>query len=456
VTATAVSDTGRAGAFSGGVVALFGTQVFGAALGVVSGILLARLLGPAAKGDYYLIVLLPATALMLLQLGLPQAFGFFSARGATRDILWKAFTLVVTLSAVAATGVAILLLGTDDGRLSQLRIDQVALAFLGFPLALHAMFTTGIVTGRKAVRWFSGITIAQAVVSLALLVGVLVGFGASVTTAIIVYLLGIAFQSVAFAYAARRVVAANPTPERVSYGQLFGYGLPFYPGSLATFFSYRVDAYLIAFLIPNPSTALGYYSVAVGLAEMVFFFPRAVSILFFPHVASSNRDEADAHVARVSRVTLLVTAVFALLLIPAAAVLIWLLLPAFKPSMAPLLVLLPGAVALSVTTVLDGYFRGIGRPGVTSTVSLISLVINVVANVVLIPTFGIVGAAAASLVSYTLTSVTLTVIARRTTAIRALDFWLPRTADVRYVASMSASIVGRVLGHRAGFRPKDG
>ncbi len=54
-----MQDTSRAGIFSGRVAVLFATQSFGAILGIFNGILLARLLGPAAKGDYYLLILVP-------------------------------------------------------------------------------------------------------------------------------------------------------------------------------------------------------------------------------------------------------------------------------------------------------------------------------------------------------------------------------------------------------------
>jgi O-antigen/teichoic acid export membrane protein len=75
--------------------------------------------------------------------------------------------------------------------------------------------------------------------------------------------------------------------------------------------------------------------MAVGLAELVFFFPSAVSTLFFPHVASSPREDSDRQVAMVSRVTLLVSGAVAILLIPAAAAMIWALLPAFGPAIPP-------------------------------------------------------------------------------------------------------------------------
>jgi O-antigen/teichoic acid export membrane protein len=102
----------------------------------------------------------------------------------------------------------------------------------------------------------------------------------------------------------------------------------------------------------------------------------------------------------VSRVTLLVSGAVALLMTPAAAVMIWVFLPAFGPALPPLLVLLPGVVALSASKVVAGYITGINRPRARIVVSYSTLGVNIVANLILIPRFGIVGAAAASLVSY--------------------------------------------------------
>ena len=104
-----MKEPSRVGIFSGRVAILFGTQVFGAAVGIVNGILLARLLGPAAKGDYYLLVLVPTTVMVLVQLGLPQAFGFYAARGQTLGIVAKSLVLTPILSSVAFVGVIVLL-----------------------------------------------------------------------------------------------------------------------------------------------------------------------------------------------------------------------------------------------------------------------------------------------------------------------------------------------------------
>lgn len=440
----------RAGTFSGRVLVLFGTQVFGAGVGIVNGILLARLLGPAAKGDYYILILVPTTTMVLIQLGLPQAFGFFAARGQTVGIVTKTIVLTATLSLAAFLAVIALLPLLREAFLHGIGLEQILFAFLALPLALNATFTTSIVTGRQAVHWYAAVNMACPIASTVLLVLILGGLGPSVNGAIAVYLIASSIQSIGFAIGARRVSAVNTRTKPVSYRELFRYGLPFYPGSLTLFFSYRADAYLIAWLMAEPSAPLGYYSMAVGLAELVFFFPNAVATLFFPHVAGSSREESDRQVAMVSRVALLVTAAVAVALAPAAVLMIRIVLPAFVPSLPALLILLPGVVALSATKVVYGYVTGIGMPAVTSYVNIFAFVLNIIANLILIPRFGIVGASTASLVSYSVSSVVFTTIAARLANTRVLDFWVPRSSDLRFIVTMTIGLVRRVLGATPG------
>ena len=183
-----MQETGRAAAFSGRVVALFATQVFGALVGIFNGILLARLLGPAGKGDYYLLLLVPSTAMVLVQLGLPQAVSFYTARGRTAGIMTRALVLTVVLSAGALVAVALLLPLLQDAILHGIALDQFLVALVALPIAVSATFTTAIIMGRQAVRWYAGINIAYPIATGLLLV-VLAGLGPSVMGAIVVYLI---------------------------------------------------------------------------------------------------------------------------------------------------------------------------------------------------------------------------------------------------------------------------
>lgn len=431
--------------FSDRVVVLFVAQVVTAGVGIFNGFVLARLLGPSAKGDYYLLTLLPSTIMVLTQLGLPQAFGFYAARGETRGLTRKTLFLTAAIALPAFAVTVALLPVLRATFLAGLESGQIVFALFALPIALNATFTTGIVLGRQAVRWYAGVNITQAIAYSVLLVVVVATLGLGLVGALGVFLAITCLQAGGFLAGAARVTAHSQDSKTVPVRDLFKYGLPLWPGALTQFFSYRADVFILAFLLVDASAPLGYYSMGVSMAEMVFFFPNAVSILLFPHVAGSPREDSDRQVPMVSRVTLLMTAGFGLALVPVATVLISVFLPAFTPALPALYVLLPGVVALSIAKVLSGYLSGLGRTGLTSAVNVISFVLNVAVNLVLIPRFGILGAAASSLISYTASSIAFTIIAARFAHAGRLDFWIPRWSDIRFAAGTTVTLARRLL-----------
>jgi O-antigen/teichoic acid export membrane protein len=169
----------------------------------------------------------------------------------------------------------------------------------------------------------------------------------------------------------------------------------------------------------------------VSLAELTFFVPDAVSTVFFPRVAGMERESADEKVASVTRFTVLITLVATLALIPAAFAAVNLVLPDFRDSLAPFLVLLPGIICLTVAKVLASYVGGLGIPLRVAMASGSALAVNIVANLILIPSLGIMGAAVASLVSYTLNATLLLTIASRLSRRRPMEFVVPTGAELR-------------------------
>ncbi len=442
-------DAGGRGTFSDRVAVLFATQVFATALGIFNGLLLARLLGPSGKGQYYLVALIPGTIMVLVQLGLPQALGFYAARDQTRSLVGKAVVLAGILSGVALLVVVVAMPVIRGTLLRDIETWPIIIGLLVVPALVNATFMTGIVLGRQAVRWNLGANVVAALTATVLLVVVVGIMGLGVTGAVIVFFTATMIQSLGFLAGALRVTAHPTQQPAVTYRQLVRYGLPLFPGALTLYFGYRLDVYLIAWLMIDSSTQLGYYSMAVTIAEMAFFVPSAVSTLFFPHVAGSEREQSDAQVSVTSRATLLITAATGVGLVPVSIVLFALVLPAFGASMVPLLILLPGIVALSVNKVVTGYLQGIGLTGLTSAISVGAFAVNLIANLALIPAYGIAGAAMASLISYTASSIACTVVAARLARVPMLAFWVPRGDDVRFVWRTALGMIRRLLRRRA-------
>lgn len=423
--------------FSGRVLILFATSVVTTGIGIVNGLILARILGPSGKGDFYLLTLLPTTVTILIQLGLPQAFGFYAARGQTIRINAMALTLTIALSVPAFILTFALLPVLRSTILHFLDPYMIILGLAALPLLLVATFTTGILLGRQAVRWYAAASVGLTVASFCVYVLIVGVFGFGLVGALWAALLGACFGPVAYFVGSVRASARIAHPNPLSYRELFRYGLPLYPGNLTQFLSARIDVYLLAWLLVDPSAPLGYYSMAVTMAQLVFFLPNAVSTIYFPHVAGSTREDSDRHVALVSRVTLIITAVVAVALVPLGTFMIHLVLPAFDAALPAFYLLLPGVVALSLVKVLSSYLAGLAMTAWMSYVNVAALAVNVVANLILIPPFGILGAAVASLVSYSASAIAFSVLVARLTHSSIADFWIPRVGDVRFAVTMT-------------------
>jgi O-antigen/teichoic acid export membrane protein len=441
----ASEDLGASARFTDRVLVLFSQSVFATAIGIAVGFLNARMLGPGGKGDFYLLTLVPATIVVVLQLGLPQALAFYTARGQVRGIVSMSAYLTVALCVPALIVAGLLIPILQSTVLRGIDQTEILLALIALPLALNATFSTGILLGRQSVQWYSLVNVILSLVAVVLFV-VLVGvLQLGVVGALIAFILETSIGTVGWYIGSRRSTAKVAQATSVSYRALFRYGLPYYPGSLTQFFSVRLDVFLLAFMLADPSSPIGWYSMAVTIASLVFFLPNAVSTLFFPHVAGSTRQDSNRQVPMVARVTLLITAAIALALVPVAIVLILVLLPDFQPSLPPLLILLPGVVALSLTKVLSSYVAGVGRTSWTSFVNVSALALNIAVNLALIPAFGILGAATASLISYAYSAVAFSVMASRLGAVTLRTLWIPRTSDVRFTVATSASMARRLL-----------
>jgi O-antigen/teichoic acid export membrane protein len=233
----------------------------------------------------------------------------------------------------------------------------------------------------------------------------------------------------------------------IRLGELAGYGARSYPASVAGFFNYRADVFLLSALLGDPA-AIGLYGLAVSLAELTFFVPDSVATVFFPRVASSDRRTADELAPVVSRFTVLLTTLAAIGLVPVAFAAVYLIIPDFSASLPAFLIILPGIVALSVSKILSSYVSGLGLPLRVALVSSSALGINLVANLVLIPSYGFQGAAAASLISYSAHAAMLLVITSRLTRRSPFAYLVPSGAEWRRLSAGLRELRERLRGSR--------
>ena len=125
-------------------------------------------------------------------------------------------------------------------------------------------------------------------------------------------------------------------------------------------------------------------------------------------------------------------------------------LPRYVDCLPAFLVLLPGAVSMSISKVLGGYVAGRGRPGLLAGGMIAVLALNVGLNLVFIPMYGIVGASLSSLVSYTVQAGIVVYFTSRLSGQRAFSLFVPGPGEVHLVVETVRRFVGHALARSPG------
>jgi O-antigen/teichoic acid export membrane protein len=146
---------------------------------------------------------------------------------------------------------------------------------------------------------------------------------------------------------------------------------------------------------------VGIYSISVGLAELLWHFPNAVSFIIFPKAASTKPEVMNIFTPRVFRITLGFTALGAVgLVLLGKPVISFIYSSTFLPAYVPMVALLPGVVLLGGAKVLTNEIAGRGYPHYNSINAGLALILTVILDLILIPRYGVLGAALASSISY--------------------------------------------------------
>jgi O-antigen/teichoic acid export membrane protein len=436
------------GAFAGRVASVFTTRVSLFFLTFLTSILISRLLGPDLKGVYVVVVTLPGMLVVVGMFGLSNSVNYFAGRGHSVQSLIRAaylFTAVLSILLVAAAWLAIPVLQASI--LSGVRGTFHAGPSIGLPfdysyllrpilvlvpLGVLSSFGVSILYGRQAVRAYNLIQIGLALLTL-LCVGAFVWvLGLGVNGAVAGAFVVAPLTTVAVMTVVHRLARRSPGGSPAAVRGLVAYGARVWPYSITSFFNYRADTYILQAVIIGGQAAnlLGLYSLAVTMDELVFYIPDSIATLFLPRVAGSTVEDSSRMVARVGRLTTLLTLGVAVCLMPAAYVGVHLVLPAYVGCLPAFFVLLPGVISLSIGKVMTSYVGGRGHPGLVSIATVVSLVLNVAVNLFTIPRFGIVGASLASVISYTAQAGLAVAFASRLSGQSPLALIVPGRAEV--------------------------
>jgi len=381
------------------------------ALALFSSIILARILGPEGRGVFALVLLLPELGATFGLLGFEQANVVYAGleprgRGA---LVWHSTAIAgVVGGIIAVAGVSFFVLrGPGSHALLHGPLWLYILPLLTVPSALVTAYWGAILRGMNRIFLMNAVEVGTKGGSLLLILVLVWWLRLGVAGAVSAETLVSAGTVVLMVGLLRHVGTwGRPSFDWPLWRRIRRFALPAYCGGITSYLNYRADQFIIAALLPPEQ--LGFYAIAVGLAERLWILTGAVAHALLPHLANSTeRDPALSAV--VARHVMIWTGGACLLVFALADVMVRVMYSsAFVEAVSPLRWMLPGIFIATAGKVLVAEILAREKIHYTVWVGIITVLVNIVGNFLLVPRMGISGAALASSISYALLSLILT------------------------------------------------
>ncbi|MFW5934754.1 MAG: flippase [Halolamina sp.] len=397
-----------------GVKASFGANLLNLASKAVLVLLLTRVLfTPAEFGRLNFVLAALGVVTVLATLGLPRSAARYVTEFTETDpgqvpyVIRRSALFLTAMVAIVGVGTALL------GPVVLRRIDSPAvgglLAIGGFYVAARASqsYLTTIFQGLNRVDWSATLTAVSSIARLPLVVGlVLLGFG--VAGAVAGYVLAFALASLVGAYVVytrfyREYEPAASASDRLTR-RILEYSVPLTATRGANVLDKKVDTLLLGVLVDM--TAVGYYTVAKQVSDFVAAPASSFGYTISPALAEqSSKDQAERAATLYQRslqYVLLgyVPAIVGLILV-AEPTIRYVFGPDYLGSVLVLQVFSGFMLVNAINKVTSDGLDYLGRARSRAIIKSTTAVGNFLLNLLLIPRMGAVGAALATVITYT-------------------------------------------------------
>jgi O-antigen/teichoic acid export membrane protein len=402
-------------------------------LGMAAGILTARFLGPSDRGLLTLLLLFPRTVTTMGNVGVDTASIYQHRREnvSIGTLFWNGVLYTIALSLVSG---GILwhwrkaILGT---LVSQSNPLYILIPALTVPFLYLVQLNGALARARGDFSSYNRRTLLEKVLTVVGLGLTFAVFTGTVVQCLIIFLAIPAVVSAWFVWDLRPYMRRGG-PDFTVFRRTLAFGVKSYFQNVSSHIHNRADLYLIALYLNNAE--LAFYSIGASLAERILMVPDALGMILYPRLAGSTPAEGARLTARAARNTVLFGVVSSIPVLMLGRWMIELLYgKAFLPAAVPMYILAFGVLFIGVTRILLRFMTSINKHHYNAYIVLGSAALNVLLNFLLIPRFGINGAAVSSLLTYTLQSVMALAVFRALAGLNVAECIVPTRADVQHL-----------------------
>lgn len=399
---------------------------------VAAAVVTARVLGPAGKGQLAQVLLIPALATTFGRMGIGHAINFYSSKTERGRLILNSAVLGAIIGFLLIVVMTFSVYVFKGQFFNELNNQLLLIIILCIPVYLFNNITSSLIQGMYQIPLCNRLNALQAIINVVLLIIVIYWLNKGVTGAVLVNIFAMSVVVfISLIILLRMVRFSGAFLDLTLIGNLLKFGTKSHVGNILKDLSYRGDILIVSYFLPSAS--VGYYVVALTFSEILLKFPDAIGTVLLPKVAAMTPQSARVFTPKACRMVI-IPAIIACLTIffLGKPIVIGLFGRVYEPSVDAILFLLPGVLSLSVWKILANDLIGQGYPTLYSISSGVALVTMIVIDIVLIPVFGINGAAIGSSIAYTLATVTIVFFYKRLSSNSLIQIFIPQREDISY------------------------
>lgn len=416
------------------IVSFLGSNITVTLSNLAIGVILSRALGAAGYGLYSAIIVVPIIVIGFTQLGIRRSVIFHLGNKTTseEDIMSAVFLLLLWTSALS-----IVICGTVFFFSDTLIFDPliIGIVLLTIPLLLANVFAGGIFLGKEEIKRATIINAGPTLLTLVFTIVFVLVLKLNVLGAFIAISIS-NFIMVFYIYWVNhydyhyKITWKYHEPVMKSMIKL---GLV---NAIAIFtmqLNYRLDILMLKKL--SSLEQVGYYSLAMQIAEQLWHIPIAIEMIILSRSANSDDDQLiHKNVASIFRISLILGLIGGVIIFFVAPALVPLIFGhEFVHSVQMIQVVLPGIFILIGFRILNSRLTGMGKPQIAIYTFAPALVINFVLNLYLIPRYGGIGASWATNFSYAIGSIIFFFVYMKMTKMSFTQIFKYRKSDFYFI-----------------------
>ncbi len=354
----------------------------------------------------------------LIMLGLPYAMVRFLAAKSSKDEIREGFYSITSVICCTSLITSIILLGFSKPLAAVLFSGNVfAVRILALIVFFECMIAivTNIFRTFQQIKRYSLLLILKSVLNL-ILISMFIFLQYGINGAVIGFLLSDIISFLIIGYFIIIEIGLF-VPTFINIKEYLAFGIPTIPSNLSSWIVKASNRFVIGIFLG--ASFVGYYNPGVQIANVIFMFATPITFLLPAALSKYYDDNKPEHVAKLLEYSL---KFLLLIAIPAAFGLSILSKPLLTVISTPAIanegylitpIIAFGEIFMCIYVILMQIFVLEKKTMITAKVWIIAAGFNLILNILLIPFFGIIGAALTYSLTYVLVLIVTYVLSRR-------------------------------------------